>query len=141
MVQNLQEKTLAPFTTLQRGTKRVLVAEDDEEMRSLIVSALRCDGWDVFEARDGTQLRSVLLTTRTQPIDLVVSDIRMPGSSGLQILEWLRDRGDATPVIVMTGFGDAWIRDTVEHLDAIFFDKPFELDDLRTAVLHTLRDR
>jgi DNA-binding NtrC family response regulator len=125
---------------LQRPkSKRVVVAEDDAEMRDLVISELRRDGWTVIEARNGADLRFAL--RHGEPVDLVVSDIRMPAFSGLELVEQLRRQGNRTPVILMTGFGDEAVREAVEHLDALLFDKPFELDDLRTAVLHLLRHR
>jgi DNA-binding response OmpR family regulator len=67
-------------------------------------------------------------------VDLIISDIRMPICSGLQILQALRDARWSVPVILMTAFGDEGTRDRAEGLGAIFFDKPFAIDDLRTAV-------
>jgi DNA-binding response OmpR family regulator len=66
--------------------------------------------------------------------DLIISDLRMPVSSGLLILRGLRNSGWRVPFILCTAFGDEQTRTETERLDAIFFDKPFELDDLRKAV-------
>ena len=63
----------------------------------------------------------------------------MPVSTGLQILEALRRGQWHTPVILMTAFGDDATRRQAEHLSAILFDKPFDLDDLRATALHLLR--
>jgi DNA-binding response OmpR family regulator len=62
----------------------------------------------------------------------------MPICTGLQILQALRDARRTVPVILMTAFGDDGTRDRAEDLGAIFFDKPFALDDLRTAVRSVL---
>ena len=118
---------------------RVVVAEDDDEMRRLVVEALRKDGYEVEEARDGGRLlvrAAAYYTHRAQvaDVDLIVSDIRMPICSGLQILQGLREAHWHIPVILMTAFGDDATRARAEKLGAILFDKPFDLDDLRTAV-------
>jgi DNA-binding response OmpR family regulator len=68
------------------------------------------------------------------PFDLVITDIRMPVCNGLAIVEGLRAARWTMPIIVMTAFGDATARHRAEMLDALFFDKPFDVDDLRTAV-------
>ncbi len=68
-------------------------------------------------------------------IDLIVSDVRMPICSGLEIVRAIRDSGWTVPVILMTAFGDDETRDRAAQLNAVLFDKPFDLDDLRTAVL------
>jgi CheY-like chemotaxis protein len=121
----------------------VLVADDDEEMRSLVVEALREDGYQVVQAVDGGRLlveiaECLKLGGGTGSVDLIVSDIRMPVCSGLQILSALRDAHWRTPVILMTAFGDAATRRHAESLAAVLFDKPFDMDDLRTAVANML---
>jgi DNA-binding response OmpR family regulator len=140
----------ASATTLlepHRGPFRILLAEDDDAMRALVADALRTDGHDVVELADGGRLL-VDIAARLKDgggdgsLDLIVSDIRMPICSGLQILAALRDAHWHTPVILMTAFGDEATRRHAESLSAVLFDKPFDLDDLRTAVTNLLpRDR
>lgn len=80
------------------GGARVIVADDDAELRRLIASVLRADGHQVVEAASGTQLASVVLkhAISGQPAsklaDVIISDIRMPGCSGLQVLADMRGR-------------------------------------------------
>jgi two-component system cell cycle response regulator CpdR len=122
---------------------RILVAEDDAEMRRLVTDALRDDGYEVIELADGGRLLvDIAARLKAEPrgddIDLIVSDIRMPVCTGLQILEALRQAHWRTPVILMTAFGDEATRKQAESLRAVLFDKPFDLDDLRTAVANML---
>jgi CheY-like chemotaxis protein len=124
---------------------RILVAEDDAEMRRLVTDALREDGYEVVELADGGRLLvDIAARLKAAPegdyedIDLIVSDIRMPICTGLQILEALRQAHWRTPVILMTAFGDKATRRQAESLRAVLFDKPFDLDDLRTAVANLL---
>lgn len=128
-----------PSTTsvTSRHTRpRVLVAEDDAQMRRLVVEALRHDGYEVDEVHDGGQLLGA--ASQSADIDLIISDIRMPAFTGMQILAALRNAGSGVPVILMTAFGDDETRAHAERLGAILFDKPFALDDLRTAVMNML---
>jgi DNA-binding response OmpR family regulator len=111
----------------------VLVAEDDLELRLLILQGLRAHGYRVCEARDGSealQCLERLIRTPRLPIgpDLVISDVRMPGFSGLQVLEAARRIDSGLPVILITAFGDERTHSIAQKLraDAIF-DKPFEL--------------
>jgi len=125
------------------GAFRVLLAEDDAEMRSVVADALRGDGYEVVEAADGGRLLVDVAAwfkggDGADSVDLIVSDIRMPICTGLQILAALRDAHWRTPVILMTAFGDETVRRHAESLDALLFDKPFDLDDLRTAVANLL---
>jgi CheY-like chemotaxis protein len=122
---------------------RILVAEDDAEMRRLVTDALRDDGYEVVELTDGGRLLvDIAARLKAEPdgedIDLIVSDIRMPICTGMQILEALRQAHWRTPVILMTAFGDDATRRQAEGLRAVLFDKPFDLDDLRTAVANML---
>jgi len=126
---------------------RVLLAEDDAEMRDVVAEALRADGLSVVELSDGGRLL-VDIATRLkagrgdESIDLIISDIRMPICTGLQIVAALRDAHWHTPVILMTAFGDEATHKHAESLKAVLFDKPFDIDDLRTAVANMLpRDR
>jgi DNA-binding response OmpR family regulator len=138
----------APLVPAERvGPFRVVLAEDDAEMRSLVADALRADGYDVVELADGGRLL-VDMAERLKgggagdSLDLLVSDIRMPICSGLQILAALRDAHWRTPVILMTAFGDEATRRQAESLAAVLLDKPFDLDDLRKTAANLLpRDR
>lgn len=118
----------------------IVVAEDDHEMRRLVVSNLRETGDHVLEARDGLDLLDIVRAwyypgTRAQPIDVIVSDVRMPGLTGLDIVDMLRDRSLRIPVILTTAFGSNLLRAEAHKLGvAEVLDKPFELDDLRAAV-------
>jgi CheY-like chemotaxis protein len=119
---------------------RILVAEDDVEMRSLVASVLRKGGYQVLEAESGPDLlaraRWSLQNGGSQArIDLVISDVRMPGCSGLEALSLLRHLGFEAPIIVVTAFGDAETHAGAARLGAkAVLDKPFDLEELRRAV-------
>ena len=122
---------------------RVLLVEDDADLRMLIAQVLERDGCEVIQASDGSEALVVLgeqyLVEQTRPIDLVISDVQLPGWTGLQILQGIRKRDRTTPIILITGFGDQEVRRRARVFGVTaFFDKPFEADDLRTAVLNIL---
>jgi CheY-like chemotaxis protein len=125
----------------------ILVAEDDADVRRLVATTLRVDGYSVIEARDGTDLiehiGSALLfgsiRGELDPVGLVISDIRMPGRDGLEILAHLRRSEIGVPVILMTAYPDAAVRGRAERLGVdAFLGKPFEIDDLRDLVHEVL---
>ena len=126
---------------------RVLLAEDDPEMRELLATALRQDGLEVVEARDGSALLDRLAEALAADgdldgYDLIVSDIRMPGYSALDILAGVRRALRHTPVILITAFGDRVTHERAMRLGAsAVFDKPFDIDDLRMAVYHKLHEQ
>lgn len=119
---------------------RVLLAEDDSEMRRLMVVILRRNNCEVTEAKTGSQLwdlivRSALGTQTESQIDLIISDVRMPGMSGLEVLSSLRSQAGSTPMILITAFGDTDTHAEAHRLGALaVFNKPFDLDDLSTIV-------
>ncbi len=118
----------------------VLVADDDEDMRALVVDTLRADGYTVIEARDGAELLDQLVRAVDDPLqrpDVVVTDVRMPNLSGLGVLDALRRARVEIPVVVMTVFAHDSVRTLARRLGAVgLLKKPFDVDDLRTAVLN-----
>jgi len=115
----------------------VLLAEDDAEMRSLVSAQLQDDGYEPVEAQNGVELIRAIhrIETALLPLSLIITDIRMPGFDGLEVLEYLRYAGLRVPVILMTGFGDRSTHARARELDAaLVLDKPFDIDDLRAAV-------
>jgi DNA-binding response OmpR family regulator len=124
---------------------RVLLAEDDDEIRVMLAQALRRDGMEVIEARNGRELkdfvdRGWLRDGRLQMPDLIVSDLYMPEMSGLEVLASVRKTSTTTPVILITAYGDEATRAEARRLGVTaFFDKPFELADLETAIVNLVR--
>jgi DNA-binding response OmpR family regulator len=122
--------------------RRVLLVEDDPEMRALMALTLRGDGHDVSEAQDGAEALDVLGTSSPDGrahIDLVISDVRMPGCSGLEVLERLRSGPSGIPVILVTAFSDRQTHAEARRLGAVVLDKPFDLGELRAMVLDVLQ--
>jgi CheY-like chemotaxis protein len=123
----------------------VLVAEDDDQLRRLIVRKLRRRGCEILAARNGVELAELLVVRaiealgRHAPIGLVISDIRMPGRTGLEILDMVRGSELLVPVILITGFGDPATHAEAKRLGAMaVFDKPVDLDDLASAACAAL---
>jgi DNA-binding response OmpR family regulator len=131
----MQERpnALPPRTT-------VLVADDDDDMRALVASVLRADGYLVQEASDGAELLERLDEAMDDPAtrpDVVVADIMMPKLSGLGVLDALRRAQAHFPVLLMTVLDDATIHIVARRLGALgVLRKPFDMDDLRTAVVN-----
>lgn len=121
----------------------VLVAEDDEALRTLVCEALTRDGYQVTGVEDGNALHLGLILDgvgRGALPDLIVTDQRMPGRSGLDVLETMRRHGWETPVVLMTAFGDTGTHARARALGrCTVIDKPFDLDDLRAAVRSAAR--
>lgn len=114
---------------------RILLAEDDTEMRRMLALQMRNAGFDVIECSDGQQLLERIWdfnpADNRDHFDLIVSDIRMPGFTGLEVLEGITDTQWFTPMILITAFGDKRTHAEARRLGATaVFDKPFNVSDL-----------
>jgi DNA-binding NtrC family response regulator len=119
---------------------RVLLAEDDDDLRWALSDLLKTDGYDVVAVPDGRALlehlgAAMLLEQRDAPPDLIISDIRMPGMTGMQLLECVRNRGWSTPVVLISAFGDDDTRQKAQQLGATaFLGKPIDMNELQTVI-------
>jgi CheY-like chemotaxis protein len=116
----------------------ILICEDEEPLRELIRAALG-NGYRYVETADG---REAIELARMLAPDLVVLDVMMPGTSGLEVLAALREGAETgtIPVVVLT----AWTHAQQEALDAgaqRFLSKPFDPDELQTIVDELLQAR
>jgi CheY-like chemotaxis protein len=120
----------------------VIVAEDETDVRQLVAVALRGIGYEIFEARTGAELLDelgdgLLLGDLGARPDIIISDVRMPGLTGMEILAGLRQAEWCTPIVLMTAYADAETRELARRLGAdAFFEKPFDIDDLVTVVVN-----
>jgi CheY-like chemotaxis protein len=126
---------------------RVLVADDDPDLRQVIAEALRAEGFEVIEAESGPQLLDLIGPTLMgkpggPPFELVVSDYRMPGISGMSVLGGLRQFDGRLPFIMITAFGDPVTHAEARRLGATaVLDKPFEMRRLIELVRESLGGR
>jgi two-component system, cell cycle response regulator CpdR len=120
---------------------RVLIADDEDSMRSLVARAIGMDGHSVVTAQDGAEALEILIR-EAGAFDLLLTDIQMPVMDGIALaLTAARDFPDLT-ILLMTGFADQ--RERASGLNAIVHDvvtKPFSVADIRTAVADALASR
>lgn len=119
--------------------RRLLLAEDDDELRWTLTKILESEGFSVTAVSSGSavleHLGGAMLFERDfAPPDIIVSDVRMPGLSGLQVLEGIRQRGWKTPVVLITAFGDEDVRTRAMRLDATVLSKPLDVDHLQNVI-------
>lgn len=133
----------APDQMASKGA-RILLAEDDDEMRQMLALSMRRAGYVVHENAGGIELLDLLaaiVTGETLPdFDLVVSDIRMPVVTGLEMLEGMRSRKTfGKPIILITAFGDEQTKREASRFGAAaVLDKPFEISQLLSVMRMTL---
>ncbi|MBN2800135.1 MAG: sigma-54-dependent Fis family transcriptional regulator [Deltaproteobacteria bacterium] len=118
---------------------RVLVVDDDRAVRSVLSVNLRKHGMTVSLAEDAHQALEHL---RTHPCDLVLTDHKMPGPSGLELLEQVRRTWPSLPLVMMTGYGS--VEDAVQAMKlgaADYLIKPVERDELLIVIDRVLEQR
>ena len=120
---------------------RVLIADDEDSMRTLVARAIAMNGHETVTAQDGAEALEIL-TREGGAFDLLLTDIQMPIMDGIALaLSAARDFPNLT-ILLMTGFADQ--RERASNLNAIAHDvitKPFSVADIRTAVAAALASR
>lgn len=113
------------------GATRILVADDDEDIRALLRRHLEKNGYSVRVAADGeTALQQIF---HWQP-DVVLLDVYMPHYSGLDVLYRMREEGLDTAAIVISGMADASLIEGIPALRAAFLRKPLDMAELRRTI-------
>jgi PleD family two-component response regulator len=131
--------TAAPAVAAEHsGKPRILIADDDPQMRRLVRSILERDGYEVTEAADGLD---ALDQVETKPFDLMVLDVDMPRLDGLGVLEELRARvaTSGVPVIVLTARTDDTESRVLDLGAQDFLTKPVQAQSLQARVKAVLR--
>jgi CheY-like chemotaxis protein len=115
---------------------RILVADDEEALRTVLSSELEGEGYQVKDAADGQEAIKLL---QKQEFDLILLDIKMPNVDGFEVLKFVKENHPRTKVVMLTGFAD--LKNAIESkkLGAEdFVSKPYDLVDLLTTVERVL---
>jgi len=130
---------------LGNDTFHILLADDDNEMRKLLSQMFHKAGFAVTECINGIDLLMHLESflfpeeQKQHKFDLIISDIRMPGLTGMEILEGIQSGRGFPPMILITAFGDEETHLQAKKFNAAaMFDKPFDIDDLLDKVKELL---
>ena len=117
---------------------RILIAEDDPRVASLLEKGLRANGYSTFLADDGEQAQRLGLAG---DFDLMILDMGLPERDGFQVLQGLRARGRTLPIIILTGRPEREAAACLEAGADDFMRKPFHFDELLARVRTRLRAR
>jgi len=120
---------------------RILVVDDQPEVRDILKTLLEQEGYDVVQASDG---KDALRQHSETPADLVIADLVMPGMNGLDMISEFRDRHAGVKIIAMSGAHQYMVDKNLESsringADRAF-KKPFDLDQLLSAISDLLRE-
>ena len=116
--------------------KRILIADDEQVLRESLASLLEDEGYEVLQAPDGRKAYEIIID---EPVDLVLSDMRMPEMDGLALLDHLQKTAPQTPMIIMTAY--ATVDNAVSAMRVGAWDyllKPVQFDDLLLKIERAL---
>jgi DNA-binding NtrC family response regulator len=120
-------------------TGRILIVEDRDSLRRMLERALGQEGYEVSAAADG---RSGMRLLAERPFDFVLTDLKLPDVSGIEVLEASRAAQPRVPVVVLTGYGTVGTAVEAMKLGAYdFLEKPLEIDDLARLIERALGER
>jgi DNA-binding NtrC family response regulator len=118
---------------------RLLIVEDRDSLRRMLERALGQEGYEVSAAADG---RAGIRLLAERPFDLVLTDLKLPDVSGLEVLEASRTAQPRVPVVVLTGYGTVGTAVEAMKLGAYdFLEKPLEIDDLARMIERAIGER
>jgi CheY-like chemotaxis protein len=116
------------------GAKTILVVDDEEGVREIIVEIITELGYAVQPAESGEQALDLMDQTQ---VDLVISDLKMDGMDGLALARQLRERFPELPLALMTAFPNEDVHRAVEEKQVDFLLlKPFQMEELQGMVLN-----
>ncbi|WPZ34142.1 response regulator [Thalassobaculum sp. OXR-137] len=118
------------------GTGTVLLVEDEDPVRLFAARALRGKGYTVLEARSG-EAALELLNGENPQVDLMVTDVMMPGIDGPTLIREVRKGRPKLPVVCISGYSEDALRQRIADAESVaFLPKPFSLKQLAQAVKH-----
>src|SRR5438309_2323766 len=124
-----------------RSNRRILVGEDELEVRAYLEMAVRCLGYSVESAQDGDEVLSCLQSS-SQPPDAVLLDLMMPNRDGIETLKEIRRMHETLPVIVVSGASATNnVVSAMKHGATDFLSKPVAHEDLQRAIHRALESR
>ncbi len=122
-----------------RGQLKILVVDDDEDTRELFHTVLTGEGYQVALANNG---QDALVQSRNDSFDLVITDLKMPVTDGLQFLQEIRKTGSNADVIMVTGHGEVESYLHAMSLGAVeYIHKPIRIRELKKIVRMILKKR
>ena len=110
---------------------KILIVDDQFGIRILLNEDLQKEGYTTYQAANGMQGLEIVKKDRP---DLVLLDMKIPGMDGIEILKRIKQYDETISVIIMTAYGELDMIQKANALGALaHFDKPFDIDDIRTA--------
>jgi DNA-binding NtrC family response regulator len=111
---------------------RILIVDDESDLRSLLTHVLTTAGYEVMEAPDGESALNIL---RKEKFDIAFLDIQMPNVNGIQVLKHIQKNSPSTKAIMLTGYANLKNAMEAKEFGATdFINKPYKIEDILSTV-------
>jgi len=121
-----------------RPRRHILIVDDEDYILALMEEVLRILGYQPLAAANAKQALQILAM---QPVDLVITDMEMPGVSGINLLQQVKQTHPSIPVVLITGYGPERAARVAEECGADgFLGKPFHIEDLRFCISRLIEE-
>lgn len=112
-------------------TLKILLVDDEPEIRELLQGVLTEEGYTIDEAGSGNEAWNKFINT---PYDIVITDVKMPDGDGIELLKKIKDQNEEIPVIMMTGYSGGMLQSKELLKSNAILRKPFDLNILLLQV-------
>jgi len=119
-------------------THRILIVDDEDDLRELLSHVLSTQGYEIQSAANGEEAISTL---QEEKFDMALLDIQMPKINGIQVLQFINEHTPSTRVIMLTGYAD--LKNAMEAKEfgaRDFISKPYKLDDILSTIQRVLSE-
>ena len=116
---------------------KILIVDDESGTRNALKTGLTSFGYQVLAAADAPEALKIIESSinTVEPVEIMVTDLRMPDMNGLELLRSARQVTPRLPIILITAYGNDHIRRKVKELDACeYVEKPFGPESLREMI-------
>lgn len=118
--------------------KRILIVDDEHDLRNLLSQVVSGAGYDVTLAEDGAEAINILESHR---FDLALLDIQMPNANGIEVLKFIRKNSPSTRAVMLTGYADLkHAMEAREYGASDFISKPYKLEDILGTIQRVLTE-
>ena len=118
--------------------KKILIVDDESDLRILLAHELTTAGYEIKEASDGAEAIELL---KKNQFDLALLDIQMPVMNGIQVLKYIHTQAPATKAIMLTGYADLkHAMEAREYGAKDFISKPYKIDDIFATISRLLKE-
>lgn len=129
---DLEKKSLAP-------EEKILIVDDEEIMRNFLLDVFVDEGYNLDMAANGEEALQKISQTKYQ---LIITDIRMPGVDGTEVLKKAKEINPETEVIIITGYASPQTKQECHRLGAAYYiAKPFQINQIRALVSKLIRGK